>query len=99
MRGAHGKFCEVTQLFAGDVRGGELADALLNACFDHVLPEGGGERNMKTLTNLMTTLEKFNAYVRRCRRDFSEGLFVGTPEEVTAWAEDLTQQIWENRPN
>ena len=43
MKGAHGQFCEVSQLLAGDARGGQLADDLLNACFDHVLPEDGGE--------------------------------------------------------
>ncbi len=96
MKGAHGQFCEVTDLFAGDARGGQLADDLLNACFDHVLPEDGGEGSMRTLAHLMVALDRFNAYVQR---EGGEGLFVGTPEEVAAWAEDLTWQIWENRPN
>lgn len=99
MKGAHGRFCEVTQLLAGDARGGQLADELLNACFDHVLPEGSDEGSMTTLAHLMSALDRFNAYVRREGRGPGEGLFVGTPEEVAAWAEDLTWQIWENRPN
>lgn len=96
MKGAHGRFCEVSQLLAGDARGGQLADDLLNACFDHVLPEGGGEGSMKTLAHLMVALDRFNAYVQR---EGGGGLFAGTPEEVAAWAEELTRQIWENRPN
>ena len=99
MNGAHGRFFEISQLLAGDARGGQLADDFLNACFDHVRPEGGGEGSMKTLAHLMAALDRFNAYVRREGKGPAEGLFVGTPEEVAVWAEDLTRQIWENRPN
>jgi hypothetical protein len=99
MTGAHGRFCEVTQLLAGDARGGQLADDLLNACFDHALPLETGAENMNTIPQLVATLERFNAYVQRKGDVCAEGLFVGTPEEVAAWAEDLTWQIWANRPN
>jgi len=99
MKGAHGRFYEITLRLAGDARGGQLADELLNACFDHVLPAGSDEGSMTTLAHVMAALDRFNAYVRREGKGPAEGLFVGTPEEVAAWAEDLTWQIWENRPN
>ena len=98
MKGAHGQLCDVLQLLAGDARGGQLADDLLNACFDLTLPDGG-EVDKKPLDHLMATLDSFNSYVRRNGEATVESLFEGTPEEVAAWAEDLTQQIWENRPN
>jgi hypothetical protein len=98
MKGAHGQFCEVLQLLGGDARGGQLADDLLNACFDLTLPDSGEEK-MKSLDHLMSTLACFNAYVRRSKESPVDSLYSGTPEEVAVWAEDLTQQIWENRPN
>jgi hypothetical protein len=76
-------------------------DDLLDACFDHVLPaEGKGDSGeTKSLARLMAALERFNAHLRRDERFPGKDLFVGTPEQVSAWAEDLTWQIWENRPD
>lgn len=99
MNGAYGQFYEISQLLAGDARGGQLADDLLNACFDYVLPEDGGEGSMASLAHLMAALERFNLHIQREGEGPASGLFIGTPEEVAAWAEDLTWQIWENRPN
>jgi hypothetical protein len=99
MTGAHGRFCEVTQLLAGDALGGQLTDELLNACFDHALPLGNGNAKTDTISPLVATLERFNAYVQGSGKGVADGLFTGTPEEVAAWAEDLTWQIWANRPN
>ena len=99
MQGAHGRYWEALQFLAGPDQGGQLADELLNACFDHVQSFCASEGTMKTLDQRMATLERFNAYLRRDKEGFAEGLFFGTPEEVAAWAEDLTEQIVMNRPN
>ena len=99
MQGAHGRYWEALQFIAGTGQGGQLADELLNACFDHVQSFCASEGALQTLDQQMVTLERFNAYLRRDREGFAEGLSFGTPEEVAAWAEDLTGQILMNRPN
>ncbi|RNC66032.1 MAG: hypothetical protein ED859_16865 [Desulfuromonadales bacterium] len=99
MIGAHKRFDEVSRLLAGDPLGGKLSDDLLNACFDLVLDDKGEQDSTKALARLMATLERFNTHLRRDRNLPGEGLFVGSPEEVASWAESLTWQIWENRPD
>lgn len=88
----------VSQLLTGDEQGGMLATELLNACFDLTLPHNGNKGGQKSLDRLMATLAQFNAHMRQ-KNGVSQELFSGNPEEVAAWAEDLTWQIWQNRPN
>ncbi|MBP1728975.1 MAG: hypothetical protein H6Q56_1348 [Deltaproteobacteria bacterium] len=99
MQGTQGRYWEALQFVAGADQGGQFADELLNACFDHVQSFCASEGTMTTLDQQIATLERFNAYLRRDREGFAEGLFFGTPEEVAAWAEDLAAQIVMNRAN
>lgn len=102
MEGAHRRYFEISRQVGRDPQSSFLMDDLLDACFDHVLPPGGrgaDEGDANSLARLMAALERLNTHLRSDGRLPGEGLFVGTPEQISAWAEDLTWQIWENRPD
>lgn len=103
MEGANRRLLEITQHIKGDQQANSLIDEVLSACFDYVLApaemELSEETERKLLENVLTTLARFNALLKAKGTFPDEGLFSGTPEETAAWAEDLTQQILENRPD
>jgi hypothetical protein len=90
MEGAHLRLFEITQSVQGDPLGNALMDEVLTACFDHALGSRGA------LERLVTALNRFNSHLSGYARPVSFGLFRGTPEEVSVWAEQLTSQILSN---
>jgi hypothetical protein len=90
MEEAHLRLFEITQAVKGDPLGNALMDEVLTACFDHALGSGGA------LEILVAALNRFNSHLSGCAGPFSSGLFRGTPEEVSVWAEQLTTQILSN---
>ena len=90
MEGSHLRLFEITQSVKGDPLGNALMDEVLTACFDHVLGGSGA------LERLVAALNRFNSHLSRYTLHASTGLFHGTPEEVSVWAEQLTSQILAN---
>lgn len=87
MEAAHLRLYKITQSVKGDALGNALMDEVLTACFDHALGTAG------SLERLVTALNHFNSYLLGYARPVSTGLFRGTPDEVSEWAEQLTSQI------
>lgn len=87
MEGAHHRLFEITQSVKGDPRGNALLDEVLTACFEYVLGDGGAQES------LVTALNRFDNHLAGYAPPISSGLFTGTPEEVSAWAGQLTREI------
>jgi hypothetical protein len=87
MEAAHLRLYEITQSLKGDLVGIAMMDELLTACFDHALGTRGA------LDRLVAVLERLNLYLSRFPEPVAAGLFHGTPDEVSVWAEQLTTQI------
>ena len=90
MEGAHLRLYEITQTVKGDALGNALMDEVLTACFDHALGSGG------SLARLVAAMNRFNSYLSGYAQPVCQGLFRGTPEELSDWAEQLTTQILSN---
>lgn len=80
---------EITQAVKGDPLGNALMDEVLISCFDHAMGRHGA------LEKLVGAMNRFNSYLTGYVPPLSLGLFEGTPEEISAWAEQLTSQIIE----
>lgn len=87
MEGAHLRLYEITQSVQGDPLGNALMDEVLTTCFDHALGSHGA------LERLVAAMSRFNSHLSRYAPPVSQGLFRGTPEEISLWAEQLTSQI------
>jgi hypothetical protein len=87
MEAAHLRLFEITQSLQGDMVGNAMVDEVLTACFDHALGSKGA------LQRLVAALERLNSYLVRYPEPIAAGLFHGTPDEVSVWAEQLTTQI------
>ena len=102
VNGTHKQLHEITQRIGSDSHANLLLDNLLNACFDHALgdaPSGiSPDQDPRTLARLMIALDRFNMLLQSDARLPGDGFYVGSPEQVSAWAQDLTEQIWEDRP-
>jgi hypothetical protein len=90
MEGAHGRLFEITQHVHGDPLGNALMDEVLSACFDFTLGNGDA------LQRLVMSLNRFNRHLSGYDKPISSGLFQGTPQEVSIWAEQLTNEILTN---
>ncbi|OGU06548.1 MAG: hypothetical protein A2075_07620 [Geobacteraceae bacterium GWC2_58_44] len=90
MQSAHLRLYEITQSVKGDPLGNALMDEVLTTCFDHALGNRGA------LERLIAAMNRFNSYLSGYAPPVSLGLFRGTPEEISAWAEQLTSQILSN---
>lgn len=101
MGSAHERLCEVTRIINGDLLAGNLIDDVLVACFDYVIgggmDDGGPEK--RSPEPILIALNRFNACFGKYRDRSNAGLYSGPPSGVTSWAEELTVQIWLNRPN
>jgi hypothetical protein len=91
MEGAHYRLFEITQHVQGDPLGNALMDEVLTACFDFTLGNGDA------LERLIMSLNRFNSHLSGYDQPISSGLFQGTPQEVSIWAEQLTNEILTNR--
>ncbi|HEY5513738.1 MAG TPA: hypothetical protein VIK40_08855 [Geomonas sp.] len=67
-----------------------MLDEVLTACFEYVLGNGSA------LERLVRALNRFNSHLAGYAPPISTGLFTGTPEEVSAWAGQLTSEILAN---
>jgi hypothetical protein len=92
MEGAHYRLFEITQHVHGDPLGNALMDEVLTACFDFTFGNGDA------LQRLVLSLNRFNRHLSGCDKpEISSGLFQGTPQQVSLWAEQLTDDILTNR--
>lgn len=87
MEGAHLRLFEITRCVRGDALGNALMDEVLTACFDHAMGSCG------SLSRLVAAMNRFNSYLSGYASPVCQGLFRGTPEELSVWAEQLTSQI------
>lgn len=78
---------EITRAVKGDPLGNALMDEVLTCCFDHAMGRSGA------LEKLVGAMNRFNSYLTGYAPPLSLGLFRGTPEEISAWAEQLATQI------
>jgi len=90
MKGAYLRLFEITQSVKGDPLGNALMDEVLTTCFDHALGSCGA------LERLVAAMNRFNSYLSGYAPPICTGLFRGTPEEISHWAEQLTCQILSN---
>lgn len=90
METAHLRLFQITQTVKGDPLGNALMDEVLTTCFDHALGSRGA------LERLVAAMNRFNSYLSAYAAPVSQGLFRGTPEEMSLWAEQLTTQILSN---
>jgi hypothetical protein len=92
MAEAHLRLFEITQHVQGDPLGNALMDEVLTTCFDFTLG------NQQALERLMVALNRFNRHLSERDQPVPSGLFKGTPQEVSRWAEMLTREILANGP-
>jgi hypothetical protein len=90
MDAAHLRLFEIAQSLRGDLVGNAMMDEVLTGCFDHALGSKGA------LERLVAALERLNSYLICYPEPIAAGLFHGTPDEVSVWAEQLTTQILSN---
>lgn len=90
--GARYRLFEITQQVKGDPLGNALMDEVLTTCFDFTLGNGDA------LARLVLALNRFNRHLSGYDDPVSSGLFHGTPQEVSSWAEQLTRDILANGP-
>ena len=90
MERAHYRLYQMTQSVQGDPLGNALMDEVLTTCFDFVLGNGDA------LGRLVLALNRFNLHLSGYAQPISSGLFLGTPKEVSLWAEKLTSEILAN---
>ncbi len=101
MKTTHKRLTEITRIIQNDERARQLMDEVIVNCVDYVLGdiESGNPPDAYAAERLMGALDRFNSYLRKYDDAPREGLFSGTPEQLAAWAESLTEQIWTNRPH
>lgn len=104
MQGAHERFFEISRLIQGDPEGGHLMEDVLNTCCDYSLAgpdliSGLGRDRAGQLVDVTAALQRFNRYLAGRYPSFADGLFQGSPQEVSSWSDALTYQILANRPN
>jgi hypothetical protein len=87
MEGARLQLFEITQTVKGDPLGNALMDEVLTSCFDHAMGRCGA------LEKLVAAMNRLNSYLCGYAPPVSHGLFRGTPEEISSWAEQLASQI------
>lgn len=80
---------EITQTVKGDPLGNALMDEVLTSCFDHAMGRCGA------LEALVAAMNRLNSYLSGYAPPVSLEVFKGTPEEISAWAEQLASQIVE----
>ncbi|GFO61630.1 hypothetical protein GMST_39550 [Geomonas silvestris] len=90
MAGTHHRLYEITQQVQGDPLGNALMDEVLTTCFDFTLG------NRQALERLMRALTRFNQHLASYDAPIASGLFQGTPQEVSRWAEQLMDEILEH---
>jgi len=90
MATAHHRLYEITQHVKGDPLGNALMDEVLTTCFDFTLG------NAQALERLVRALTRFNQHLADYDAPIASGLFHGTPQEVSRWAEQLTHEILSN---
>lgn len=78
---------EITRAVKGDPLGNALMDEVLTSCVDHAMGRSGA------LEKLVAAMNGLNRYLTGYAPPLSLGLFRGTPEEISAWAEQLITQI------
>jgi len=93
MERAHHRLFEITQSVQGDLLGNALMDEVLTACFDYTLG------NRAALERLVLALNRFNRHLSDYDHPVAAGLFRGSPEEVSSWAQHLTSAILSNGDN
>jgi hypothetical protein len=90
MARAHHRLFEITRQVQGDSLGNALMDEVLTACFDFALGNGDA------LASLVLALDRLNLHLSGYGQPVAAGLFQGTPNEVSRWAEQLTGEILAN---
>ena len=90
MKGVHYRLYQISQSVREDLLGTALIDEVLATCFDFTLGNGDA------LERLVMALNRLNRHLSGYGEPIASGLFSGTSQEVSLWAEQLTGEILAN---
>lgn len=93
---------EISRELQDDRQGGALLEELFDACFDQALAmwqwlPKGMEADPKPMRRLMDALARVNTYLADTR-GAADAVFAGNSDELAAWAEEVTLDVLEKRP-